>query len=598
MSNKAKELMEKVAQAPNREHSNVVPLTDPVVETEMVCQIHDVNFYDKNPRTIKNEKYDDLRLSIAQRGFTGVMEITRRPGAESYMVAAGSNTTLGIIKELHEETGDNKFSKIRCLFKPWQGESEVLFSHLIENATQGRMVFIDKAQGTLNAKSELEKELGKSLGLREFCKLSTESGYKVNPSMFSKYQYAADVLGSVLPLALESGMGKHQIENIKKFQTSIEKYLKHRGFDAKNDADVFDTTRQAYFDALAAHDKAMDPRSEDGRKLPGWSFLPVEKQMQEYIAKEFDIPFQDVRLDLATIMDKGEIHTIDLPAHTPLLDKSKSRGSSNGAKTTKTNSAAESTVATNATQSPKSESASSTPEAPSTVSTGDALVDFTDFDESDGGIDDIPTFDGTDGEPEGNDDLAQAARATSPMITPPPGSHRPAAGFDTLRSTFVKYASVFAEAYGLSDLLHPIDQGPGVYLEVPEEPFYTDNSLPPTQQGCAWYLLAMYTEQVYINPQITERLPVGSTYKFYMEKAIHAHIRAQEGQLPDEEYQDLDPLFSLVGYEPGVQFMLREIYASCDQTVLEAMMNLQRIHWQMREYCREKDLVTIWEAES
>ncbi|MCG5526610.1 hypothetical protein LRB11_17035, partial [Ectothiorhodospira haloalkaliphila] len=107
---------------------------DPVTVTQMILEISRIQPYDRNPRRERNPRYDEIKQSIrAQRGLNNALEITRRPGDPHYMVRAGGNTRLEILKELLAQTGDACFAQVHCLFHPWTHEAAVLTAHLVEN---------------------------------------------------------------------------------------------------------------------------------------------------------------------------------------------------------------------------------------------------------------------------------------------------------------------------------------------------------------------------------------------------------------------------------------------------------------------------------
>ena len=73
--------------------------------------------------------------------------MTCRPDETGYVLLAGGNTRLRAMLALYQETGDEAFRYLDCLFKPWVGESAVLLSHLRENELRDNLYFIDKARG-------------------------------------------------------------------------------------------------------------------------------------------------------------------------------------------------------------------------------------------------------------------------------------------------------------------------------------------------------------------------------------------------------------------------------------------------------------------
>jgi|GEM_PF-6235514 len=595
MGTNADNILASVTGAENRQHSREAAHSDPVIDTEMNLAVGDIDLYDRNPRRKHNEKYDSIKLSIAQRGYTSAMEISRRPGAANYMVFAGGNTTLAIIKELLEETGDKKFKKIRCIFKPWTVESDAIINHLIENDTHGREIFIDKAEGVLAAKSELELELGKKLSLRKFCDLAKEKGLNVSAPMLAKYQYAAEVLAPTMPKALDDGMGKPQIEKIRKLQSTYIKYLEFNGLDQKTDADAFSATQEHFLQSLADFDAPM--KSEDGGTT--WSLRPIESRMQEFIAKQLDVSLQSVRLDLATLLDKGELQKTELPEFSPLVTEKGKRSAP--AEDHKAAARAPATVtvppalATKDTtsakavstlpQTPKDETAGLTP-----IKDQEPMVDFEDFGEAGeptddlAGLEDQSAIAGTD-EP----DSDVAPQAATPTVAP---------SLDNMRKELFRHLKRIGEKHGIGDLVNYIDGGPGAYLDYPESPFYTgeegDDEAPV--KACIWYYLSIFTEQIHESVYTINVLPIGSSYKFAMQKTAELYKKLEAGTLQPKEEQDLYPTHNSVGPEPNLDAISQKLFFHFSKDDIDSLSTIQRIHFHMREHVRTNTLNSIWEA--
>ncbi len=58
-------------------------------------------------------------------------KVTRIPESEPdiYIFSDGGNTRYQILKELWEETGDQRFYRIHVLFKPWPGRLQCVIGH-------------------------------------------------------------------------------------------------------------------------------------------------------------------------------------------------------------------------------------------------------------------------------------------------------------------------------------------------------------------------------------------------------------------------------------------------------------------------------------
>jgi integrating conjugative element, PFGI_1 class, ParB family protein len=194
---------------------------DPITTTPMIVEIDHIDYYDRNPRRSPNDKYQEIKASIAAGEMDQPLTITRRPGAPRYMVFKGGNTRLRALKELFAETGEERFQRIHCLFQPWTRESDALLGHLKENDLRGDLVFIDRALAIRGLKLLLEEETGEPLSSRRLSALLKERGYTIGHAIIAWFDYAVDVLHQAIPTALNVGMGRPQIERIKTLDRSF-----------------------------------------------------------------------------------------------------------------------------------------------------------------------------------------------------------------------------------------------------------------------------------------------------------------------------------------------------------------------------------------
>ena len=145
--------------------------------------------YEHNPRHSPNPEYDRIRDSIRNNGLDQPLVITQRPGATDYIVHAGGNTRLLILKALFEETGQSRYAQVPCLFQPWRRESDVLLAHLRENDLRGRLTFIDKARAVF----ETQRLLAQELELDEITQRRLEmelrkAGYRISQGRISQME--------------------------------------------------------------------------------------------------------------------------------------------------------------------------------------------------------------------------------------------------------------------------------------------------------------------------------------------------------------------------------------------------------------------------
>ncbi len=215
--------------------SRALEPADPLEVTSMRLSIDKIEVFDRNPRRSKNPEYESILESLRANGQEEALTITRRPGSEKYMIKRGGNTRLEIMRMLFEEANDPRFEIIDCLFMPWISQSDCIVGHLIENTTQGRMTLIDKARGYRDFKVEYEKEHNVELGQRKLTTLLKEKGASINHPLLGAMNYALDVLEPIIPETLASGLGKPQVDRLKRLNKTFERLIgAHNIFDEPN----------------------------------------------------------------------------------------------------------------------------------------------------------------------------------------------------------------------------------------------------------------------------------------------------------------------------------------------------------------------------
>lgn len=229
---------------------DALPLTDPISTTQMVLKLEDIKPYDKNPRRERNPEYEKIKASIrSKKQLNNNFNVTRRPGDDFLMVESGGNTRLSILKELYQETADEAFNTVHCLFVPWTSESSILTAHLIENEMRGDMMLIDKAYAVQELKRELEVEEGETLSDKKFTQLAAAIGYKLSRTHLIRFNYALE-LDQAIPFVLRTGIGGHKIDHIKKVEKAYRLYCKDKteSFDAAFMAVMSESNTEDYWD--------------------------------------------------------------------------------------------------------------------------------------------------------------------------------------------------------------------------------------------------------------------------------------------------------------------------------------------------------------
>jgi len=198
-----------------------------LLPTTLVLTLDQLKSYEHNPRRAENPQYDRLVDSIrARRGLTTPLTVTKRPGEDLYTIAAGGNSRLSVLRELYEATGDACFYRVSCRVEPWASECQVLAGHLIENDVRGNMTFGDKAQAIVHWQRLYEDAQPQSpaLSQRALQEKLAKAGFQVSHQLVGRYLYTARHLLPVLPKAFESGLGRPSVEEIIRLRTFAEQY--------------------------------------------------------------------------------------------------------------------------------------------------------------------------------------------------------------------------------------------------------------------------------------------------------------------------------------------------------------------------------------
>ena len=193
-----------------------------------ILDVRCIKSYERNPRRSKNPEYDRIKDSIRANGLDQPLVVTQRPQATDYIVHAGGNTRLLVLKELLDETGHARFARVPCLFRPWRRESDVLLAHLRENDLRGNLTFIDKARALQDARQLLGEEMGlKTVSIRRLEVELSKVGYRISRSSICRMVYAVETLLELIPQALEAGLGRRPVERIRALERAARTLWKH-----------------------------------------------------------------------------------------------------------------------------------------------------------------------------------------------------------------------------------------------------------------------------------------------------------------------------------------------------------------------------------
>lgn len=197
---------------------------DPAIPTRILATLDDVVAYTDNPRQSRNPLYDEIKESIRNRGLDHAPNVTRKNPADPYMIKDGGNTRLEILRELWEETGDEKFYRLDLMFHPWKNQLDMLIGHAVENEMRGGMIFIERALHAKKIKREIEESENISLSTNAFAKRLTAEGWSMDQANLGQMLYAEETLFPVIPEAFWSGIGRDAVKKIRKLLDSCRTY--------------------------------------------------------------------------------------------------------------------------------------------------------------------------------------------------------------------------------------------------------------------------------------------------------------------------------------------------------------------------------------
>lgn len=287
-------------------------MSDPIVDTPMLLTLDETLPYDENPRTTRNPKYDEIKESIRNRGLDTPPPVTRKPGEEKYRIRNGGNTRLAILNELYRETGEEKFFKFHCLFRPWdalRGEIISLTGHLAENDLQGQLLFIERAIGVDKARALYETEDGKPISQSELSRRLKADGYPVSQPHISRMQDTIRYLLPAIPALLYSGLGVDRISKILALRKTAQQCWQRNYKEQEQNVD-FDTIFQ-------------DVLSQFEGDAEEFLFQRFQDELIDQLKKPLNLGYEKILLEITQNQDQ-------LRRSTPVLEMPQSSSINNG----------------------------------------------------------------------------------------------------------------------------------------------------------------------------------------------------------------------------------------------------------------------------
>ena len=194
------------------------------------------------PESFNRTEYR-LYDSIKHVGLLQPLVFTKNSDSQQYELYGGGFTRLKLLNAVQVERRKNGVKPVPARFvlrtQPTSSE-QIKLSHLIQNHICCRRKFIDKALHVNDCIETREKEINRKMSQREIVKWLRESGYPVSQSLLNDMRFVAKELHPRLPKALNNGMGRRHIVNVRKLYRAMREIWKSFGDDLCDCLEAFE----------------------------------------------------------------------------------------------------------------------------------------------------------------------------------------------------------------------------------------------------------------------------------------------------------------------------------------------------------------------
>lgn len=237
------------------------------VSQVLTIDIEEVDVSHVNPRRNRGENYNSIKESIKNIGIQSILTITKRPDSERYSLFNGGNTRLTILKELLEEyRADGNYDQAhkiqyqQCRYVPYTDDLDSLVKQMAENEERSRMTLIDKARAVFQIREMyLSQHNVETVSNNKLVQYIHHLGWtSVNQPIMTELSFAYDKLETVIPLALNAGLGRPRVNQLRVWLNYVRIYLdwlidKH-GYDF-----TYEQAEAIYYQTLSEFDDDLDP---------------------------------------------------------------------------------------------------------------------------------------------------------------------------------------------------------------------------------------------------------------------------------------------------------------------------------------------------
>jgi ParB family protein of integrating conjugative element (PFGI_1 class) len=530
--------------------------------------ITSIREYEHNPRIERNQKFEEIKEAIRSgRGLDQQLTVTRRPGDEQYILYAGGNTRLRILKELYEETQDEVFFYAACYFKPYTSEFDLMVAHAAENENRADLLWIDKARHVKQLRDAFEAQTGKQATQEELSKAITAHRWRVSQETISRLEYTYDTLLPAIPNALCAGIGAPQMRKIRQLQKSIDKYLQFRA----QPKEQLEGAKQWFIECMACHD------TED------WDIEPVIRDAVDRLAEICHEPTARVRLELEAFMRGSEptpatTESTSSPdeqglGHEPLPPNKPSDAAHRGVSRRDTK--GERDAAVDSTEAETEESRITLGRSTEAVSKAGLEKDVESHDVEFGAT-------------------AEREELTAePLVTHTVSEHKTVLSAKDLRARSWTLATRLAQRNQIGECIYHIDFAGGFIIDLPESPLYVDSSHPTRDEYKRvdlWWFLAGVADQ-FLNKY------AGRLIEVLPETARLSPLLQRMNSDDDEDKRSAqNAMTTYVSKPPTLDSVLRHLMGHLDDIEFKAVVSLIDVRRQFQTLCDQEGKEDLWEV--
>ncbi len=201
----------------------------------------------KSKRTVRSARIgsSEFRLfdSIKHVGLLQPLVYVRNGDTKNFELFGGGRRRLKLldaVQKERQEHGQEPVPVATVVRNETVSSNKIQLSHLIQNHVRRHRHFIDRALHLNDCVETREKEIATKLSQRESVRWLRQNGFPISQSLLSDMLFTVRKLYPLLPQALNNGMGRRHITNIRKLYLAMREVWKAFGEDLSDCHEAFE----------------------------------------------------------------------------------------------------------------------------------------------------------------------------------------------------------------------------------------------------------------------------------------------------------------------------------------------------------------------